>query len=83
MVAAGEAGHIAGVADDGGGDDGPAPNSPVRLVPVAWTAAASFFLVSRIRASMPRRSSRNAAASSQRAAATAPDRVTESRIRVA
>ncbi len=48
---------------------GPTPNSPVRLVPAARTAAASFFLVSRIAASTPRRSSVNFAASSQRAAA--------------
>jgi len=54
---------------------GPAPNSPIRLVPASWTAAVSFFLVSRIRASMPHRSSRNAAASSERAASTAPDGV--------
>ncbi len=33
---------------------GPTPNSPVRLVPAACTATASFSLVSRIRASMPR-----------------------------
>src|SRR6516162_10250963 len=50
---------------------GPTPNSPVRQVPAAWTAVASFFLVSRSWASMRRRSSRKAAASSQRAAATA------------
>ena len=50
---------------------GPTPNSPVRLVPAAATAAASFFLVSRIRASMRRRSSTRSAASSQRAVSTA------------
>ena len=58
---------------------GPTPNSPVRLVPVAWTATVSFFLVSRSWASMRRRSSRNAAASSQRAASTAPAGVIDSR----
>ena len=62
---------------------GPTPKSSVRVVPDAWTAAASFFLVSRSWASMRRRSSRNSAASSQRAAATAPDGVTCSRIRAA
>ena len=36
---------------------GPTPKSPVRLVPEAGTATASFFLVSRSRASMRRRSS--------------------------
>ena len=57
---------------------GPTPNSPVRLVPDARTAAASFFLVSRIWASMRRRSSRKLAASSQRAARTAPYGVIDS-----
>ena len=50
---------------------GPTPNSPVRLVPAAATAAASFLRVSRIRASTPRRSSMKSAASSRRATATA------------
>jgi hypothetical protein len=62
---------------------GPTPNSPVRLVPAAWTATASFVRVSRSRASMRRRSSRNAAASSQRAAATASGGVIRWRIRAA
>jgi hypothetical protein len=34
---------------------GPTPNSPVRQVPAARTASVSFFLVSRIRTSTPRR----------------------------
>jgi hypothetical protein len=56
---------------------------PARLLPVAWTAVASLVLVWRIRASMPRRSSANAAASSQRAASTAPAGVIASRSRAA
>ena len=56
---------------------GPTPNSPVRLVPDARTAVASFFLVSRSWPSMRRRSSMKAIASSQRAASTAPAGVME------
>src|SRR5205814_3341104 len=59
------------------------PNSLVRLVPAARTAAAVFFLVARIRASMPRRSSVSSAASSQRAAATASAGAIEARMRAA
>jgi len=62
---------------------GPTPNSPVRQVPAARTAAAAFVLVWRIRASRPRRSSVSSAASSQRAAAAAPAGVTDSRSRAA
>jgi hypothetical protein len=62
---------------------GPTPNSLVRLVPVAATAAAGFLRVSRIWASMRRRSSRNATASSQRATATASAGVICWRIRAA
>jgi hypothetical protein len=51
---------------------GPTPDSPVGLVPAAATAAAALVLVPRIRASTPRRSSVSSAASSQRAACTAP-----------
>jgi len=58
---------------------GPAPNSPVRLVPAAATAAASFFLVWRIAAPAPRRSTVSSVASSQRAAATAPAGVIDAR----
>ena len=46
---------------------GPTPKISVSVVPDARTAAVSLFLVSRIWASMRRRSSRNSAASSQRA----------------
>jgi hypothetical protein len=52
---------------------GPTPKTPVTVVPDAVTAAASLFLVSRIWASMRRRSPGNSAASSQRAVSTAPD----------
>jgi hypothetical protein len=62
---------------------GPTPNSPVKLVPAAATAVVSFVLVSRIAASMPRTSSVNSAASSQRAPSTAPDGVIDPRMRVA
>ena len=62
---------------------GPTPNNPVRLVPAAATAAASFFLVSRIRASMRRRSSSKSAASSQRATSTAPSGLIARRTRPA
>src|SRR5215471_10571020 len=58
---------------------GPTPNSPVRLVPAARTAAAAFLRVSRIRASTPRKSSVSSAASSQRAASAAPVGVTDAR----
>ena len=51
---------------------GPTPKMPVRLVPEALTAAASFLLVSRSWASRQRMSVRNSAASSQRAVAAAP-----------
>jgi integrase/recombinase XerD len=43
---------------------GPTPKTRVRVVPEALTAAASFFLVSRSRASRRRRPARNSAASS-------------------
>ena len=59
---------------------GPTPNSPVRLVPAARTAAAAFFLVSRIRVSTARRSSVSSVASSQRAVSTAPAGVIDARI---
>ena len=62
---------------------GPTPNSPVRLVPLARTAVASFFLESRSWPSIRRRSSMKAAASSQRAASTAPAGVIESSSRAA
>jgi hypothetical protein len=62
---------------------GPTPNSPVRLVPAAATAVASLFLVSRIWVSMWRRSSVNSAASSRRAASTAPDGVIDAKSCVA
>jgi hypothetical protein len=62
---------------------GPAPNSPVRLVPAARTAAAAFLRVSRIRVPAPRRSSVSSAASSQRAASAAPAGVLEARTRAA
>src|SRR5580693_4942711 len=62
---------------------GPTPNSPVRLVPAARTAAAAFVRVSRIRVPAPRGSSVSSAASSQRAASTAPAGVTEARTRAA
>ena len=62
---------------------GPTPDNPVRLVPAAATAAASVERVWRIRASMPRRSSIKARASSQRAAATASGGVIEARSRAA
>jgi len=58
---------------------GPAPKISVTVVPDALTATASFFLVSRIWASMRRRSPGNAAASSQRARATAPEGSVDSR----
>ena len=58
---------------------GPAPDSPVRLVPAARTAAAAFVRVWRIRAPAPRRSSVSSAASSRRAASTAPAGVTQAR----
>ncbi len=44
---------------------GPTPKTSVRVVPDAATATVSFFLASRIWASMRRRSSTNVAASSQ------------------
>ena len=47
----------------GGGDDRPAPKMPVRLVPDALTAMASFFLDPRIWASRRRMSSKSPAAS--------------------
>ncbi len=56
---------------------------PVVVVPDARTATVSLFLVSCIWASMRRRSSRNSAASSQRASAMAPDGLTDSRTPVA
>ena len=62
---------------------GPKPKTSVRLVPEAWTAAASFLPVSRSWASRRRRSSRNWPASSPRAAATGPGGVTFSRMRAA
>jgi hypothetical protein len=62
---------------------GPTPNSPVRLVPDARTAASGFFLVSRSCPSMRRRSSMKAAARSRRAAATASGGVIESSSRAA
>jgi hypothetical protein len=62
---------------------GPAPKMPVRLVPAPRTAASIFLRVWRIWASMPRRPAACSAASSQRAAATAPAGVTDSRIRPA
>ena len=62
---------------------GPTPNSPVTLVPAAATATFSFFLVSRIRAPAPRRSSASSAASWQRAASTAPAGVIDARMRAA
>jgi hypothetical protein len=70
-VRAGETGHVAYVADDSRSHDRANPNRPVRLVPAAWTAAASFLRVPGICVSIPRRSSTNSAASSQRAASTA------------
>jgi hypothetical protein len=79
VIPAGEAANLADVADDRAAMTGPTPKISVRLVPAAWTAVVSFFLVWCIAASMPRRSSVNAAASSQRAAATAPDGVIDSR----
>ena len=75
MVPAREAGHVADLADHRGRNDGPAPKTSVRVVPDARTAAVSFFFASRIWASTRRRSARNSAASSQRAASTAPDGV--------
>jgi hypothetical protein len=77
VIAAREAGRVTGAAGDGGGDDGPAPDSPVRLVPVARTAVVSLLLVPRSWVPVRRRSSQNAAASSQRAASTAPAGVIE------
>src|SRR5580704_2928960 len=62
---------------------GPAPKMPVRLVPAPRTAASILLRVWRIWASMPRRPAACSAASSQRAAATAPAGVTDSRIRPA
>jgi len=62
---------------------GPTPKIWVVVVPEARTATVSRFLVSRIWASMRRRSSRNSAASSQRAASTPPDGVTDARSRAA
>jgi hypothetical protein len=56
---------------------GPTPNRPVRLVPLALTAVSSFFLASRSCPSTHRRSSIRAAASSQRAAATASGGVSD------
>src|ERR1022692_538083 len=58
---------------------GPTPKIPVVVVPDALTATASLFLVSRIWVPVRRRSSRNPAASSQRARATASDGLTDSR----
>src|SRR5215471_8242730 len=60
---------------------GPAPNSPVRLVPAARTAPASLVLVWRIATSTPRRSPVSSAASSQRAACTVSAGVIVSRTR--
>jgi hypothetical protein len=62
---------------------GPAPGRLVRLVPAAATAPAGFFLVSRSRASMRRRSPGKAAASSQRAVSTAPSGLSAFRTRPA
>jgi hypothetical protein len=52
---------------------GPAPNRPVRLVPEARTAAASFLWVSRSWAPGRRMPARNSAAGSQRALVAASD----------
>jgi hypothetical protein len=52
---------------------GPTPKTSVTVVPAAWTAAVTFFLASRIRMSICRKSSAKSPASSQRAAATASD----------
>ncbi len=62
---------------------GPAPDSPVRLVPDARTAMAGLFRVPRSCASMRRRSSGNARASSRRAVSTVPAGVMESPSRAA
>ena len=75
-----EAGHLADVADDRGGDDRAHPEQPGQAGPGRPTAAAAFFLISRIRASAPCRSSVSSAASSQRAASIAPAGVIDARI---
>src|SRR5262249_3024736 len=59
---------------------GPTPKIPVRLVPEARTAAASFLLAARSCASRRRMSSTNSAASSQRALTTASAGLTCSRM---
>src|SRR5262249_2149081 len=62
---------------------GPTPNRPVRLVPEARTAAASFLLVSRSWAPGRRMSARHAPASSQPAVVTASDGLACARMRAA
>jgi hypothetical protein len=62
---------------------GPTPKTSVRVVPEAATAVVSFFFASPIWASIRRRSARNSAASSQRAASTTPAGVNSSRMHVA
>ena len=73
MIAAGEAGHVAGFADHRGRDDG-ARAEDLRECGAAGPDGDSELLLGVTHCvSTARRSARNSAASSQRAASTAPD----------
>jgi hypothetical protein len=76
-VAVLEAGHVADLAEDGGGNDRPDPEQAGQAGPGRPDRGVELALVSRSCPSMRRKSSMRAAASSQRAAATASGGLTE------